>query len=264
MTHTLFQTPDPLVIAALHLPDFARAPRRSVAWLEDYVLTNARVFAEAGLPWVKLQEATRTAHPIARPETLTLTASLGRLLRREFPELGLGIIIDAHDPSAAIAVAHAAGASFVRLKVFAGGAMTAQGPRYGLGAEALAFRAQIGADGVAVLADVHDRTAVSLTSESQPFAAQWCVKTGADGLIITGADFADSCARIDALRAHGITGPVLIGGSVTEADIAPALRAADGVIVSTALMRPDAQADDLLRWDRDASLRLMDAARGGR
>ena len=252
-----------MIIAALHLPDFGRTRPRSVAWLEDYVLTNARVFAETGISWVKLQDSTRMAQTIAHPETLTLMASLGRLIRQEYPELGLGIIIEAHDPRAAVAVAHATGAGFVRLKVFAGGAMTAQGPRYGLGAEAIAYRAQIGADGVAALADVHDRTAISLTSESQPFAAQWCVKTGADGLIITGADFNDTCARIEALRAQRIPPPVLIGGSVTEANIVPALRAAQGVIVSTALMRKEVGPFDLLRWDREACLRLMDAARGG-
>ncbi|MGY6548868.1 MAG: BtpA/SgcQ family protein [Roseinatronobacter sp.] len=260
MTLPLFRAPGPLVIAALHLPDFQRSPRPSVAWLEDHVLTNARVFAQSGIPWIKLQDATRTAGP-ASPETLALMGALGRLIRREYPGLGLGIIIEAHDPTAAIAVAQATGADFVRLKVFAGGVMTAQGPRYGLGAEALAYRDRIGAQDVACLADVHDRTAVSLGTESQGFAAEWCVKTGADGLIITGSDLPDTCARIAALRARGITRPVLIGGSVTAGNVAQALAAAEGVIVSTALMRKDAAPTDLLRWDRETCLRFMDAAR---
>ena len=263
MTRPLFQTSEPLVIAALHLPDFARGPQRPVGWLEEYVATNARVFAEAGVPWVKLQDATRSADTAARPETLALMASLGRLIRQECPELGLGIIIEAHDPRAAIAVAHATGAGFVRLKVFVGGMMTAQGPRYGLGAEALAYRAQIGAEGIATLADIHDRTAFSLTPESQPFAAEWAEKTGADGLIITGADLDDSCARIDALRKAGITRPVLIGGSVSARNVVQALGVAQGVIVSTALMRKDAAPSDMLRWDRETCLRFMDAAREG-
>lgn len=261
MTLALFHATGPLVIAALHLPDFQRSPRPSVAWLEDYVLTNVRVFAEAGIPWVKLQDATRTAGP-ASPETLALMASLGRMIRREYPDLGLGIIIEAHDPKAAFAIAHATDAGFVRLKVFAGGVMTAQGPRYGLGAEALLYRDSIGAGDVATLADVHDRTAVSLTGESQVFAAEWCVKTGADGLIITGSELSDTCARIDALRVRGITRPVLIGGSVTTSNVSQALSVSQGVIVSTALMRKDAAKTEMLRWDRDICLRFMDAARG--
>ena len=53
------------MIAALHLPDLVAAGRRSMAWLEDYVLTNARVFGEAGIPTVKLQDQTRETGPAA-------------------------------------------------------------------------------------------------------------------------------------------------------------------------------------------------------
>jgi hypothetical protein len=48
---------------------------------------------------------------------------------------------------------------------------------------------------------------------------------------------------------------------VTQANVAEALGASDGVIVSTALMRRDAGEDDLGRWDADLCHRFMDAAR---
>ncbi len=253
--------PKPLVIAALHLPPFGRD--RSMAWLEDYVGANARVFAEAGVPYVKLQDQTREAGSM-RPEALAAMAALGRLLRSAAPGIGLGIIVEAHDPFAALAIAHAAGADFVRLKVFVGGMMTAQGPRHGLGAEAIAYRHAIGRDDIAILADVHDRTAVPLAGETPEFAAEWAQKSGADGLIITGASFDDTLARIARARASGIKRPVIIGGSVTEGNVGAALGSAQGVIVSTSLMRKDAADGDLLRWDRDLTRRFMDAARQGR
>jgi predicted TIM-barrel enzyme len=255
----LFET-KPAIIAALHLPDFVR-DRRSMAWLEDYAVANARVFAEAGIRWLKLQDQTRTDGPAAS-ETLAMTAAIARLLRREVPQIGLGIIIEAHDPRAALAVAHAAGADFVRLKIFVGGAMTAQGPRHALGAGATAYRAALGREDIAILADVHDRTAVPLSGESQPFAAEWAVKSGADALVITGASFEDSLTRVAAVRAAGVRRPILIGGGVTEANVARALDAADGAVVSSALMRRDAGPDDPVRWDADLCRRLMDAARG--
>ncbi|MFN3614963.1 MAG: BtpA/SgcQ family protein [Rubrimonas sp.] len=250
----------PAVIAALHLPDFVR-DRRPMAWLEDYAVANARIFAEAGIPWLKLQDQTKTAGPAA-PETLAMTAAIARLLRAEVPQIGLGIIVEAHDPCAALAVAHAAGADFVRLKVFVGGAMTAQGPRHALSGAATAYRAGLGRSDIAILADVHDRTAVPLSGESQPFAAEWAVKSGADALVITGASFEDSLARVAAVRAAGVKRPVLIGGGVTAANAAQALAAADGAVVSSALMRRDAGPEDLIRWDRELCLRLMDAVRG--
>ena len=259
MNARLFQH-RPLVIAALHLPDFALSRYLPISWYEDYAVTNARVFADAGFPWIKLQDQTRT-EAAAAPETLAIMAALARLLRREVPELGLGVILEAHDPTAALSVAHAAGADFVRLKVFVGGAMTAQGPRHGLGARAIQHRAALGRPDIAILADVHDRTAVPLSGESQPFAAEWAAKTGADGLIITGASFPDTLERIAAVRAQGIRRPILIGGGVTEENVGGALGAADGVVVSTALMRKSAGQEDLLRWDSDLCRRFMDAAR---
>ncbi len=250
----------PLVIAALHLPDFALSRHRSMAWFEDYAIANARVFAEAGIPYLKLQDQTKTDGPAA-PDTIAMTAALARLIRAEVPGIGLGIIVEAHDPAAALALAHASGADFVRLKVYVGGAMTAQGPRYGLGAAARAFRAALERPDIAILADVHDRTVVPLSAESQPFAAEWAVKTGADGLIITGSTFPDTLARIEAVRAHGIKRPILIGGSVDADNIGQALGAADGVVVSSAIMAKSAGKDDLVRWDVDRCRRLMDAAR---
>ncbi|MBO6720084.1 MAG: hypothetical protein JJ913_19225 [Rhizobiaceae bacterium] len=259
MPLTLFEAGPP-VIAALHLPDFALSRHRSVAWYEDYSVGNARVFAEAGIPWIKLQDQTRTAGPAA-PDTLTVLAALAQLIRSELPDLGLGIIIEAHDPVAALSVAHASGANFVRLKVFVGGAMTAEGPRYALGAAAVAYRASLGRPDIAILADVHDRTARPLSDEPQSFAANWAAKAGADGLIITGSSFADSLTRIAAVRETGVRRPILIGGGVTDDNVGEALRVSDGVIVSSALMRTGIEADDPLRWDTDLCRRFMDKAR---
>jgi len=231
-----------------------------MVWFEEYALTNARVFADAGIPWIKLQDQTRTSG-LASPETLTMMAALGRLIRAEFPQLGLGIIIEAHDPDAALSVAHATGADFVRLKVFVGGAMTAEGPRYGLGAAAVSHRDALGRPDIAILADVHDRTARPLSDESQPFAAGWADKAGADGLILTGSSFPDTLLRIAAVRKAVPGRPLLIGGGVSEANVAEALAASDGVIVSSALMRRDAALDDLLQWDAERCLRFMEAVR---
>jgi len=95
-------------------------------------------------------------------------------------------------------------------------------------------------------------------------AAEWAQKTGADGLIITGSSFDDTLARIGRLRAAAIKRPILIGGGVNEENVAAALRASQGIVVSTSLMRKDAGPSDVLRWDIDLTRRLMDAARAGR
>ncbi len=247
------------IIAALHLPDFQLNRDRSQAWFEDYALANARVFAEAGIPWIKLQDQTRSTGR-ATPETVARMAALARLIRAEFPTINLGIIVEAHDPTAAVTIAQASGAAFVRLKVFVGSAVGAEGTRNALGADAVAHRAALQATGVAILADVHDRTVRPLSDEDQPTAAGWAVKAGADGLVITGSCFSDSLDRIEAVRARGIRHPVLIGGGVTAENVAEALAKTDGAVVSSALMRTGVGPDDLVRWNADLCRRFMDAA----
>jgi hypothetical protein len=259
MSASVFDT-RPLVIAALHLPDPIAGGRRGMAWLEDYVLENARVFAEAGIPAVKLQDQTREPGP-ASIETIATMASLARLIRREFPALTLGIIVQAHDARAPIAIAHAVGASFVRLKVYVGAAMTAEGPRTALATEARQMRASVAAENVAILADVFDRTSMPMVNMPPERAALWAEQMGANGLVLTGADFADSLARVHAARAAGVRRPILIGGGIDAGNVRGALGVADGVVVSTALMRRGAGRDEIRRWDPALCRQLMDAAR---
>lgn len=254
---TAFLATRPLVVAALHLPDLTLTPR-SRAWIEDYVLTNARVFAAAGVPAIKLQDQNREPGR-ASIATVARMAALGRLLRQEIPDVALGIILQAHDAEAPLAVAAAAGAAFVRLKVYVAGVIGAEGPKHALGVAARNFRAAQ-APGVAILADVFDRTSVPLVEIPPERAALWAEGLGADGLVITGADFADSLARVGAARAAGVTAPILLGGGVTEDNVVAALRTAEGVIVSSSLMRRSGPTD-VLRWDTDRVHRLMDRAR---
>ena len=258
MTADIF-APRPLVIAALHLPDPVVEAHRSTAWLEDYVLTNARVFAEAGVPALKLQDQTRAAGA-ASVETVARMAALGRLIRAEFPALKLGIILQAHDAEAPLAVAQAAGACFVRLKVYVASVVGAEGPKHALAVAARAYRAAHAPD-VAILADVFDRTTVPLAPIEPERAALWAESLGANGLVLTGANFADSLARIRAARTAGVRVPILLGGGVTEDNVAEALGAAQGVVVSSSLMRRGAGGDETLRWDADRTRRLMDRAR---
>lgn len=250
----------PLVIAALHLPPFNLTRDVSMAQIEDYVLSNCATFAKAGIPAVKLQDETREPSRCS-VATVARMGALGTLIRREFPQLILGIIVQAHDPVAPIAIAQAAGASFVRLKVFVGSAMTSEGPKDALAVEALAYRSSIRAEEVQILADVHDRTCIPLGDVPADRAAGWAQSLGADALAITGASFDDTLNRIASARKAGATRPVVIGGGITYNNIGAALNVAQGVVVSTSLMRPGADPLAADRWDFNFCKRLMDKAR---
>lgn len=250
----------PAVIAVLHLPDPFERPALSPSQLEDYVLVNAAVFARAGVTAMMLQDQTREAGDAA-PATIARMSALGRLVRREFPAIKLGIIVQAHDAVAPLAIAHGCGASFVRLKVFVAAAMTMEGPRTALGVAARGYRHALSRDDIAILADVFDRTSLPMVDTPPERAALWAQSLGADGVVLTGESFEDSLARVRQARSVGVKVPLVIGGSVTRANVAQALRLADGVIVSTSLMRERRAPYETLRWDFDETVRFMDAVR---
>ena len=251
----------PLVITALHLPELGRGHKPiSMNWLEDYVLKNLAVFAEGGVPAVILQEETLNPGQ-SRPENIAVLSALARIARHEFPDLHLGIIVQAHDPLAPLAIAHASGASFVRIKVFVGAMLKAEGIQQGCGVEARDYRAMLGREDIQILADVHDRTGYPVTDEPIETAAEWAGHHGADGLILTGFTYDESLQYLDSVRKSGIRKPLLLGGGADESNVAEVLEHAQGVIVSSALKRKDIAPDDLVLWDLDSVKRFMDAAR---
>ena len=245
------------VIAALQVPAFWITDARPMSWYEDYVVSNARIFVENGISSIKLQDET-TAPANAAPRTVARMARLGAALKRAFPKLDLGIILQAHDAEAALAVADGCDASFVRLKIFAGAAVNADGPRAALGPAATAYRDAIGRRDIRILADVHDRTAVPMAPVPNDVAAEWAAKLGADALVITGASFDDTLDRIAGVRARGLRTPVWIGGGVTHSNVQRALDAAEGVIVSSSLRRDGAASDAMDRWDGARVRAFMD------
>lgn len=252
---------NPLVIAALHLPELGPGHKPlSMGWLEDYVLQNLAVFAAGGVPAVILQE--ETLNPgLARPENIAVLTALARMARYEYHDMQLGIIVQAHDPLAPIAIAHASGATFVRIKVFVGAMLKAEGLQQGCGIAARDYRAMLGREDIQILADVHDRTGYSVSAEPIEVAADWAARSGADGLILTGFSHEESMQYLKSVRKAGIEKPLLLGGGADEENVGEVMKLADGVIVSTALKRKDCAPDDLVLWDLDGVRRFMDGAR---
>jgi uncharacterized protein len=249
----------PLVISALHLPPLYARNDYSIARLEDYVLKNIEVFVKGGIPAVILQDETMS-DSTARPETIAVMSALGSLIRHEFPVLDLGIIIEAHDAIAPIAIAHACDASFVRIKVFVGAMLKSSGIKNGCGINAVDYRNKLGSENIQILSDVHDRTGYPMIDVPIDKASKWAVNTGADGIILTGMDYDQSLTYIKNVRESGVNRPILMGGSVTEENVREVLSIADGVIVSSSLKKDIAEAGDVIKWDLDKVRRFMDVA----
>lgn len=242
----------PPIIVALHLPQYSDC-NWDIHRLEEYVVQNASVFANAKIPAIILQDQTKEPQ-LARPETIAIMTRLGLLLRHEFPDIELGIILQAHDAEASLAVAYATGASFVRLKVYVGGMQTAEGYKEALGLTAKNYKNRLNLN-LRIFADIHDRTGVPLPHVPMETAAKWAVNYDAGALILTGSTFSQSLDYIDVVRRSGVKQPLYIGGDITPDNLREALDVADGVIVSSSLMVSNPTTH--VKWDPHRCQALM-------
>jgi membrane complex biogenesis BtpA family protein len=142
-----------------------------------------------------------------------------------------------NDAAAAVAIAAASGAAFVRVNVLSGTMWTDQGPIVGRAAEVTRLRSAIAPD-VGILADVFVKHATPTPGATIEQAAEELVdRAGADAVIVSGTATGrpPDIATVRQVRAAVPGTPVLLGSGVTEDSLAGFLAAADGVIVGTAI-----------------------------
>lgn len=169
-----------------------------------------------------------------------------------------------HGARETLAIAQAIEAQFVRLKVYAGAMVKAEGIVQACAYEAITYRAQVQAEDIAILADLYDRSGTPLGSMPLAEAATYAAVFGrADGLILTGHSFGESLQMLDEVRKANVGAPLYLGGSASPDNVAQALEHADGVIVSTALKPVSGWSHAGLAsdWDEGRCMALMNAVR---
>jgi membrane complex biogenesis BtpA family protein len=229
----------PKIIAALHLPPFpgsGHPDRKSIQEIREFALRNTEMAARAGIQALFLQDL--GDHPVSRPIPAHIVAGMsvvGSWIRQEFPDLQLGISLLGHGAREPLAIAQSIGARFVRLKVYVGAMVKAEGLLEGCAAEAIQYRHQIGAEDIAIFADVYDRTGEPLGRMPLVEEVRQATVFGrADAVVLTGKSFAETISMISEISNSDLNPPILIGGGVNAGNVKEALRVADGVIVSSA------------------------------
>ena len=144
----------------------------------------------------------------------------------------VGVNVLRNDGIAALSIAAATGAAFVRVNVFCGVAFTDQGMIEGNSRELLDLRKRLGCD-VKILADVHVKHAAHLTTIEE--AALDADRNRPDGLIVSGIGTGKRTPPENLTKVKQMTNlPVFIGSGV-RIDNLSTYHAADGFIVGTIL-----------------------------
>ena len=240
----------PFLVGVIHLPALPGAPRHQwpLPRIVDQAVTEGRCLHEAGFDAAIIENFGDVPFSPDRLESASVAAMaiVTDQVHRAVP-ISLGINALRNDALAALGIAAAAGADFIRVNVHTGVAATDQGVIEGQADETLRYRQRLG-EPIAIFADVHVKHAVPISQPDLALAAEETAYRGlADVLIITGVT-TGRAADLDQVRV--VKGavpdrPVLIGSGVAADTVAAALQVADGVIVGTAL-RPGGRYDQTI------------------
>lgn len=218
---SIFTGPEFAFVGVVHLLPLPAGPRSSAGFDTVYAraMADAKALAIGGARAAILEnlgDAPFSAGAV-EPHVVAFLARLASDLRREVPALELGINLLRNDAYAAMGVAAACGAQFIRVNVHTGAMLTDQGVIEGRANHTLRYRQALGAD-VRIVADVLVKHAVPLAPmEIGPVAADTFHRGGADVLIVSGEGTGRPAdpARAAAVRAYVPEARVWVGSGVT-------------------------------------------------
>ena len=236
----LFGTAKP-VIAMMHAGALPGRPGHDVASgmrpVVDALARDLDALQEAGVDGLLFcNEADLPYQLKTGPEAAAAMAALiGELRSTITRPFGIDIV---WDPVASLAVARATGAAFVR-EVFTGTYESDLGlmqPAFG---DIAGYRTSIGADDVAIFANITPEFASPLGGRTTAQRAASAVFLGVDAVLITGPITGQptSITELRSVKAAVPAAPVLASTGVTADTVKQTLEAADGVIVGTHLKR---------------------------
>ncbi len=230
----------PSLVGVIHLPPLPGSPgwRGDLAAVAEASAADARALAAAGFDAIVVENfGDAPFEPgIVPAVTVAAMTRCALAVREAAPALGLGINVLRNDALAALSIAVAVGASFIRVNVHIGARVTDQGLIEGRAHETLRVRRALGADHVLLLCDVDVKHSAPLGPRPIDEEAHDLVERAfADAVLVTGSGTGRGAARQDLERVvTAVRAPVLVASGVTEATLAD-LDRAHGVIVGSSL-----------------------------
>lgn len=230
------------LVGVVHLPPLAGPDAPGLDVLIERALEDARAYAAAGFDAVLVENLGDAPFPkdTSDPHVAAVMARVTAAVVAAVP-VPVGVNLLRNDALGALGVAYASGASFIRVNILSGAAVTDQGLIEGRAREVMAYRRSLGLDQgtrrVAVLADIDVKHAAPVARRPlDQVAHDTAFRAGADVLLVTGTGTAHVADLGDVTQvARGAPGrPVWVASGVTAKMLRETLQVADGVIVGSA------------------------------
>lgn len=230
------------IVGMVHLLPLPGAPRYrgSMQEVTERAVLDARALVEGGVDGIIVENYGDVPFYPDEVTAITISAlTLAVAEVRRAAAVPVGVNVLRNDALAALSIAAATGAAFIRVNVHTGAMLTDQGWIAGKAFETVRRRAELNAP-VAIFADVLVKHAVAPAGSTIEAAARDAVERGcADALIVSGAATGSATDVRDTERVKQALPDVAlwIGSGVTVESAADLLEVADGIIVGSAFER---------------------------
>jgi uncharacterized protein len=226
-------------IGMVHLQALPGSPR-SRSTLDaclDLALRDADALQVGGVDGLIIENFNDVPFRAGRVDAFTVAAMTHICLKvREQVDCKLGINVLRNDADAALAIAAATGADFVRINIHTGAMLTDQGVITGRADETLRTRRTLGAEHIRIFADVLVKHAIPLGPLRIEDAVEDAILRGlADAVVVTGTATGKSALREEVREAARAAGgvPVYVGSGVSAENVAELVPPAQGLIAGS-------------------------------
>ena len=243
LLHPAWKNHRKIVIGMLHLPALPGSPlcRKNLNQIRDVLLRDVETLAKGGVHGLMMENFGDVpfypervpAHVVAQMTALACAV-------RDATDSPLGINVLRNDGVAALAIAHASQASFIRVNVLCGARVADQGLIQGIAHDLLRERAILGAANVKIFADVDVKHSAALAERPLADEVDDLIERAlADAIVVSGAGTgkATDPAKARLVKQVAPQTPVFIGSGITPGTVRQFLKCADGFIVGTSLKK---------------------------
>lgn len=247
-------------IGMVHLSALPGSPKSelSVADCSDRALRDAEALQQGGVDGIIIENFHDAPFRPGKvdPHTVAVMTRICLEVRRQ-TSCRLGVNVLRNDAEAALGIAVAAEADFIRVNIHSGAMATDQGIITGRADRTLRLRRALEARHIQIFADVLVKHAVPLAPQSIEEAVGDTVERGlADAVIVSGSATGRATSVEDVHAAVGAAGsvPVYIGSGVNAHNVRDVIPPANGLIVGSWL-KIDGNVGNLVDVDRVRRLR---------
>lgn len=244
MLESLFGTKKP-IIGVIHLLPLPGSSRWD-GHMEPVCLRaeqEAAALTTGGVDGIIVENFFDAPFPKNRVDVATACAMTNVIKRvRAISDLPIGVNVLRNDGFAALAIATACDAQFIRVNILTGAMLTDQGIIEGEAHELHAYRRKLARHKqIRIFADVLVKHAnpIGLDTDIQQVAKDTVERGLADAIIISGTGTGSAPDMEDLRRARAAVPetPILIGSGISKENAGEFMSIADGVIVASSLKR---------------------------